>query len=152
NKRLQEPLPPLTLSVVMAALGLVVSLPCAAMEMLRHGTVSATWAAMLGVIYYALVPTVIGFWLWYHGAARVSGTEASLYHGSRPSLSGHLVSAGARGTVHAPAGCRAVTCCDRCGIGYMGWRTEASCDRDVVSSPGRARFSRQSAVARIAFR
>jgi drug/metabolite transporter (DMT)-like permease len=35
-------------------------------------------AALAGVVYYALVPTVLGFVLWYAGASRLSGAEAGL--------------------------------------------------------------------------
>jgi drug/metabolite transporter (DMT)-like permease len=34
--------------------------------------------ALAGVVYYALVPTVGGFVLWYAGAARITGAEAGL--------------------------------------------------------------------------
>lgn len=34
--------------------------------------------AVGAVVYYALVPGVLGFWLWFAGSSRVSGAEASL--------------------------------------------------------------------------
>ncbi|MDO1527290.1 DMT family transporter [Fulvimonas sp. R45] len=91
NKRLHVPLPPLALSTAMAALGLLGALPPALLETARqppHFPVSA----LLGVTYYALVPTVAGFWLWYAGAARVSGAEASLFTAIAPAA-GVLLSA-----------------------------------------------------------
>ncbi|HTR07638.1 MAG TPA: DMT family transporter [Paraburkholderia sp.] len=39
---------------------------------------------MIGVTYYALVPTVAGFWLWYAGAARVPGSEAAIFTAVAP--------------------------------------------------------------------
>ncbi|HEY8974246.1 MAG TPA: DMT family transporter, partial [Burkholderiaceae bacterium] len=39
----------------------------------------AEHAALAGVVYYAVVPTVCGYLLWYAGAARVSAGVASLY-------------------------------------------------------------------------
>ena len=39
---------------------------------------------MLSVVYYALVPTIAGFMLWYAGAERVSGAEASLFTAIAP--------------------------------------------------------------------
>jgi drug/metabolite transporter (DMT)-like permease len=36
------------------------------------------------VLYYALVPTVLGFVLWYAGAARISGAEAALFTALSP--------------------------------------------------------------------
>ncbi|HBP5038017.1 TPA: DMT family transporter [Pseudomonas aeruginosa] len=35
--------------------------------------------ALLALLYYALLPTVAGFLLWYTGASRVSASEASLF-------------------------------------------------------------------------
>jgi len=34
--------------------------------------------AVAGVVYYVLVPTVLGFVLWFAGASRISGAEAGL--------------------------------------------------------------------------
>jgi drug/metabolite transporter (DMT)-like permease len=45
---------------------------------------AASSAALAGVVYYALVPTVGGFLLWYLGAARVTGAEASLFTAVAP--------------------------------------------------------------------
>ncbi|WP_449405949.1 EamA family transporter [Massilia phosphatilytica] len=39
---------------------------------------------MLAVGYYALLPTVGGFLLWYAGAARVGATEAALFTALAP--------------------------------------------------------------------
>jgi drug/metabolite transporter (DMT)-like permease len=83
NKRLRVPLPPLALSTTMAGLGLVTSLPFALWD-IAHGRVTLSAPAFLGVVYYALVPTVLGFWLWYAGSSRVSGAEASLFTAVAP--------------------------------------------------------------------
>ena len=40
--------------------------------------------ALAALVYYALVPTVGGFIAWYQGAARVSGSEASLFTALAP--------------------------------------------------------------------
>jgi drug/metabolite transporter (DMT)-like permease len=82
NKRLATPLPPLVLSTLMSAIGLLVSLPAAIAE--RPWTTSIDAAALLAVAYYALLPTVGGFLLWYAGTARVSGTEAALFTSLAP--------------------------------------------------------------------
>lgn len=77
NKRLSHPLPALAMSTLMCAGGLLLSAMAA-------GWVAATSAstlstpALLGVAYYAWVPTVGGFLLWYAGSARTSGARASL--------------------------------------------------------------------------
>lgn len=76
NKRLRVPVAPLALSTVMSALGLLTSLPPALLEQawLRPAAPAALWAA----VYYALVPGVLGFWLWFAGAERLAGAQASL--------------------------------------------------------------------------
>jgi drug/metabolite transporter (DMT)-like permease len=68
NKRLRVPVAPLALSALMCALGLAFTVLPALAE-----------AALLGVLYYALVPTVGGYLLWYAGAARASAARAALY-------------------------------------------------------------------------
>ncbi|WZB73536.1 DMT family transporter [Achromobacter insuavis] len=82
HKRLRAPVPPLALSTLMVAIGLAVCLPAALAE--------APWTrpvpvdALLAVAYYALVPTVGGFVLWYAGAERVSGSDAALFTAIAP--------------------------------------------------------------------
>lgn len=77
NRRLRQPLPPLALSCYLCALGLLLALPAAALEWQSNWQLSA--AALLGLAYYAAVPTVLGFVLWYAGAARVAASEAALF-------------------------------------------------------------------------
>ncbi|HEY4803213.1 MAG TPA: DMT family transporter [Paraburkholderia sp.] len=83
NKRLSQPWPPLAQAAAMTGLGFVVSGACA-----LPGWLGAAHAvplhALLGVAYYALVPTVGGFWLWYAGAARVPGGEAAVFTAVAP--------------------------------------------------------------------
>jgi len=83
NKRLSQPWPPLAQAGVMTGLGFVVSGACA-----LPGWLGAPHAiplhAFVGVAYYALVPTVGGFWLWYAGAARVPGGEAAVFTAVAP--------------------------------------------------------------------
>ena len=82
NKRLKTEIPPLAQSTLMTGIGFIVAVIPAAFEWpLAHG-VSAS--AVAAVVYYALVPTVGGFLLWYAGAERVSGTEASLFTALAP--------------------------------------------------------------------
>jgi len=77
NKRLRVPVRPLALSTLMTAFGLLLSLVPALFE--------RAWAhplpsdALIGVAYYALVPTVLGFVLWFAGSARLRGAEAALF-------------------------------------------------------------------------
>ncbi|WP_037421061.1 DMT family transporter [Sinorhizobium sp. CCBAU 05631] len=82
NKRLKRAIPPLTLSSLMAGLGGVIAAPIALAEVPWAGSI--TTAAIAAVAYYALVPTVGGFLLWYAGLAKVSGTEASVFTALAP--------------------------------------------------------------------
>jgi len=82
NKNLSSSIPALTQSALMTGIGFLVAMVAA---LLAEGVPSALPAgAMSAVIYYALVPTVAGFILWYAGAERVSGVEASLFTAVAP--------------------------------------------------------------------
>lgn len=82
NKRLATAIPPLALSTLMAGLGLAIAAPIALSELPVRETITAS--AFAAVAYYALVPTVGGFLLWYAGLAKVSGTEASVFTALAP--------------------------------------------------------------------
>ncbi|AYZ64252.1 DMT family transporter [Burkholderia multivorans] len=89
NRRLAVPLAPLTLSTAMSGLGFALALVPAAFEW--HAA-TAGWTsganaavvAVVSVVYYALVPTVLGYLCWYAGSARTSGTEAALFTAFAP--------------------------------------------------------------------
>lgn len=77
NKRLATPVPALAMSTLMSAGGVALSAIPAALML--HTSPSVLDTRALGAIaYYAWVPTVGGFLLWYAGSARTSGTRASL--------------------------------------------------------------------------
>ncbi|WP_104662596.1 DMT family transporter [Ensifer adhaerens] len=82
NKRLKAEISPLALSTLMAGLGFVVALVPALVE--TPSTAQFDRSAIAAVLYYALIPTVAGFVLWYAGAARVTGTEASVFTALAP--------------------------------------------------------------------
>ncbi|MGQ3073206.1 MAG: DMT family transporter [Ferrovibrionaceae bacterium] len=82
NKRLRREIPPLAQSTVMTGLGLLVALVPAVLE--QPWTASFDAATAWAIVYYALVPTVGGYLLWYAGAARVSGAEAALFTAVAP--------------------------------------------------------------------
>lgn len=82
NKRIRTPIAPLALSTIMAGMGVGVAIVPALFEVpSMQGVAEQSLAA---VLYYALVPTVAGFILWYAGSARVSGTEASVFTALAP--------------------------------------------------------------------
>lgn len=96
NKRMTTPLPPLLMAALMALLSLAL---CAvpALYQWRHSAAPVLQAGAVGAtVYYALVPTVAGFYLWYRGAAQVSGAEASLFTAVYP-VAGLLLSAAVLG-------------------------------------------------------
>lgn len=82
HKRLRTPVPPLALSAIMSAIGLGVCALASVIEAPWTRVVSAD--ALIAVAYYALVPTVGGFLLWYAGAARVAGSDAALFTAVAP--------------------------------------------------------------------
>ena len=75
NKRLRTPVSPLQLSTLMSGGGLALSIVPALLEPHSAGPVDT--AALAGVAYYALVPTVAGFMLWFAGVQRIEGAQAS---------------------------------------------------------------------------
>ena len=83
NKRLRAPIAALPLSTLMCALGFLFA-SGAALLIEEPWRIALDSAALQAVLYYALVPTVLGFILWYAGAARVSGMEASLFTALAP--------------------------------------------------------------------
>lgn len=76
NRKLRTAVAPLPLSALMCGIGLLVAIVPACFE--KPWALPVDAGALLGVLYYALVPTVLGFVLWYAGAARISGAEAGL--------------------------------------------------------------------------
>lgn len=85
QRRLSVPIAPLTMATLMSAGGLLLSLPAATLvRTLVDGPgqtgVPATpdlRIAVAAVAWYAWVPTVAGFWLWYAGARRATATQAA---------------------------------------------------------------------------
>ncbi|MGF6771706.1 drug/metabolite transporter (DMT)-like permease [Paraburkholderia sp. GAS199] len=79
NRKLRKPVAPLPLSALMCGIGFLVAIVPACFEAPWRLPFDANLLAGIGgVLYYALVPTVAGFALWYAGAARISGAEAGL--------------------------------------------------------------------------
>jgi drug/metabolite transporter (DMT)-like permease len=83
NRLLHAPVSPLALATTMCAFGLVLSLPVALGEVLR-GEVQPESSAIVAAVYYGLVPTVAGFWMWYSGSAGARASDASVMTGVAP--------------------------------------------------------------------
>lgn len=117
NKRLHVPVAPLALSTIMAGLGLAFSAFACLAE--------APWAlplrqeAVAAVGYYALVPTVGGFLLWYAGSARVRGTDAALFTALAPASAVAL----AAGLLGEPLGAAQIAgmACVLAAVAMLGW-------------------------------
>ncbi len=78
NKKISTPIPALALSTIMSCVGFLLAIGPAYLELSSGAYSPISKDALIGVIYYALFPTVIGFLLWYGGSARTSASEAAL--------------------------------------------------------------------------
>lgn len=107
NKRLRQPVAPLALSTLMTGFGLAFSAAASVAEAPWNLSLSAP--AVAAVAYYALLPTVGGFLLWYAGAARVNGAEAALFTALAP-VSAVALAAGLLGESLAPAQLAGMAC------------------------------------------
>jgi len=128
NRRLRVDVPPLALSALMSAIGLAAALPFALAE--HPWTLHAAPAALLAVAWYALLPTVGGFLLWYAGTARVGGTEAAPFMALAP-VAALLLAALWLGE---PVGMRQLA-----GVGFV----LAALGAHVLSGTGRGRAAAQ---------
>jgi drug/metabolite transporter (DMT)-like permease len=84
NKTVRAPVPPLMVSTLMAVLSLLFTAAPAVLQAISGAAPVVTGPGLAAAAYYALVPTVLGFWLWYAGAARVPAAEASLFTAVMP--------------------------------------------------------------------
>jgi len=82
NKKLDVPIAPIAQSALMTAIGLVVAAVPAVFETPWAGGMALD--SFAAVLYYALVPTVGGYLLWYGGLSRVSGAEAAPFTAVAP--------------------------------------------------------------------
>jgi len=82
QRRLRAPIEPLAMATLMSAGGLLLSLPIASLVWAMDWAVllaptTRMWSAVAAIAWYAWVPTVFGFWLWYAGARRATATQAA---------------------------------------------------------------------------
>ncbi|VAX07190.1 Permease of the drug/metabolite transporter (DMT) superfamily [hydrothermal vent metagenome] len=78
NKKIATPIPALALSTIMSCFGFLLAIGPAYAEFSSGAYGHISRDALIGVIYYALFPTVVGFLLWYGGSAKTSAGEAAL--------------------------------------------------------------------------
>lgn len=107
GKRLRTPVSPLQMSTLMSGIGLALSCVPALIE--RPWALHYERMAVAGVVYYALVPTVAGFMLWFAGAARIAGAQASALTAFVPVSAAALAAIGLHETI-VPAQWWAIAC------------------------------------------
>lgn len=96
NKTVKTQIDPLVLAATMSVLSMAFCAVPALFQWIQASEPVLTVRAVGAAVYYALVPTVLGFYLWYQGASKVSGAEASLFTAVYP-IAGLLLSAGVLG-------------------------------------------------------
>lgn len=82
NRKMTTRVSPLMLSTLTSAFGFAVSAVASLFE--SPWSLHYETRALAAVAYYALVPTVAGFLLWYEGSHRVKAVEASLFTAVAP--------------------------------------------------------------------
>jgi len=98
NKTIKTSIDPLLVAATMSTLSMMFCAGPALYQWL-HTPGSVLYGNALGAaVYYALVPTVLGFYLWYKGASLATGTEASMFTAVYP-IAGLLLSAAVVGEV-----------------------------------------------------
>lgn len=122
HKRLRAPIDALPLSTLMCAMGFLFAGVVAlfAEQPWQLEVDAAAWKAMA---FYALVPTVLGFLLWYVGTSRVSGMEAALFTALAPVSATILASTILREPImlHQLAG----LACVLAAVASLAWRRRA---------------------------
>ncbi len=140
NKRLRQPVAPLALSTLMTGFGLAFSAVASVAE--APWTLGLPAPALAAVAYYALVPTVGGFLLWYAGAARVNGAEAALFTALAP-VSAVALAAGLLGESLAPAQLAGMACVLGAVVA-LGWSGVRSRGKPPSAGPEAPRHGRQA--------
>ena len=79
NKTIRMPVEPLVVATTMALLSLLFCTPPALYQWANASAPVLTAHGVGAAVYYAVVPTVLGFYLWYRGAASTSGAAAALF-------------------------------------------------------------------------
>lgn len=96
NKTIRTQIDPLLVAATMSVLSMVFCAVPALFQWTQASEPVLTSRAAGAALYYALVPTVFGFYLWYQGASKASGAEAALFTAVYP-IAGLLLSAGVLG-------------------------------------------------------
>lgn len=84
NRKLKTRLSPLMVSSLMCVFGLGLAGIPALFELRAVSWTATSNLATLGIVYYALIPTVLGFLFWYQGSARTSAFQTSVFTSVMP--------------------------------------------------------------------
>jgi drug/metabolite transporter (DMT)-like permease len=79
GKLLSKRLSPLAISTFVTLFGFFIFLPFAIYEAINFNFYSPTLLDWSYVIYYSVIVTVLGFYLWYYGVSRVSGSISGVF-------------------------------------------------------------------------
>ncbi|QRG65075.1 DMT family transporter [Brevibacillus choshinensis] len=83
-KRLSGRITPFQMTTAINGISFVLFLPLAIMEGLRFDWGSVPASVWLLVVYYAVTASVLSFFLWYKGVAKVEASKAGLFTGMMP--------------------------------------------------------------------
>lgn len=83
-KRLSGRITPFQMTAAINGISFVLFLPFAIMEGLRFAWGSVPVNAWLLIVYYAVTASVLSFFLWYKGVAKVEASRAGLFTGMMP--------------------------------------------------------------------
>lgn len=78
NRALKTPVPPFQVASLMCAFGFAMSCVAAFVEWLVVMPPPPSAEAIWGAVYYAIMPTLMGFPLWYGGSIRGTSSDAAL--------------------------------------------------------------------------
>ncbi len=121
NRALHTPVPAFQIAAFMCAFGFAFGTIGAVVEWLFAAPPAPSAAAILGAVYYGIVPTLIGFPLWYSGSARGTAADAALATAAMPvaAIALSALVLGETVTIVQVAGCALVVV----AIALGAWKT-----------------------------
>ncbi len=118
NKKLHNQLPAIMQAGLMSGIGLSLALLPASYEVANGWVSTISPLALSSIVYYAIVPTLVGSTLWYAGSLRTTASEAALSTAIMPIAALILSSVVLGETIKIPqiSGCALVVCAVLAGI------------------------------------
>jgi drug/metabolite transporter (DMT)-like permease len=84
GKAVSERITPLAISTFVSLFGFLLFLPFAIYEAIDFNFSATTLVDWGSIIYYGVIVTVVGFFLWYQGVSKTSGSTAAVFTGVLP--------------------------------------------------------------------